>query len=131
MEHNSELAHKAQRRLEGLAAESRQLGSAQLSCQPILASQQALQYLTGPTSAPAPAPAKPAAAVLLADFVAGADDPGVLEDTAVQVSMSFQPCQLFSLFTKLLEPMCKSSAAGVWDSEVHQVCRHMGIPADA
>ncbi|CAL5219745.1 g1644 [Coccomyxa viridis] len=56
VDHNTELAQKAQRRLESLAAEQKQQGTAQHNGQ-----------------TPAPEPAKPAAAVLLSDIVAGAD----------------------------------------------------------
>ncbi len=67
MDHNTELAQKAQRRLESLAAEQKQQGTAQHNGQ-----------------TPAPEPAKPAAAVLLSDIVAGADISSVLQETYAQ-----------------------------------------------
>ena len=67
VDHNTELAQKAQRRLESLAAEQKQRGTAQQDGQ-----------------TPAPEPAKPAASVLLSDIVAGADNPSALQQIHFQ-----------------------------------------------
>ena len=78
VDHNTELAQKAQRRLESLAAEQTQQGAAQHNSQ-----------------TPAPEPAKPAASVLLADIVAGAETTSALQDTCA-MKTSQVPLQMNS-----------------------------------
>lgn len=66
VDHNTELAHKAERRLATLYAQADQQGPAQSACPMPPEAQRAFGHLLG---APAAAPARLQATVLLADIV--------------------------------------------------------------
>jgi len=69
VDHNTELAQKAQRRVEALLAVHKQESTAEPSYNISPAAQQALQHLLGGPNIKPSALAKPSAAVLLADIV--------------------------------------------------------------
>lgn len=85
VDHNTDLAAKALRRLDALRAHQKDKDTAESACHGFPAAQQALAPLLGTCTRGAATPARRDATVLLADIIEGAKNPGTA------LSSSFHP----------------------------------------